>query len=188
MRRAGRRRPALASAVVGLVAVATLVASCGVPLDEEPRAIDRTTTTPSTVAPAANGDDGATMSLYFFNGDRLQDQQVPADDDPTIADAITAVLGEPEPPLTTQIPAGTELLSFALEGTTAVIDLSEEVEIFTGQEQKMAYAQLTFTALASGEATEVRFLVAGAEVAAPTDQGNLDVVTADDYDPPLNPR
>ena len=97
------------------------------------------------------------------------------------------MLGEPEPPLDTRIPIGTELLGFALDGETAVIDLSDDIEAFTGQAQKEAYAQLVFTALASGRARSVRFRVGGEPVRAPTDQGNLDVVTANDYDPPLNP-
>jgi len=176
-------------AVLGLVSGLSCasLSACGVPLDDQPRAIDRTTTTQTTLVPASDGGEGS-MSVFFFRGDQLTAERVAMDDDPTIDDAVNAVLGEPEPPLDTRIPIGTELLGFALVDDTAVIDLSDNIEAFTGQAQKEAYAQLVFTALASGRAESVRFRVGGEPVKAPTDQGNLDVVTADDYDPPLNPR
>ena len=182
--RVARRRGT--TVVVALVAALTVLAACGVPLDDEPRAIDRSTTTSTTAPPADTGD--GTLSVYFFDGDNLVDQQVPADDEPTIDDAVNAVLSGPAPPLTTQIPTGTELLGLRVDGTTAVIDLSDDIEAFTGLAQKQAYAQLVFTTLASRQVRQVRFKVAGKAVKAPTDQGNLDVVTAEDYDPPLNPR
>lgn len=173
----------------GLAAVALLVGllvGCGVPLDAEPRAIVRTTTTQTTVAPVEAGDDQ--LTVYYFRGERLEDVQVSAEADAGTSDAVRAVLRSPEPPLTTQIPTDTELLDFSLDGRTAVIDLSDEMEVVTGQRQKEAYAQLVFTALFSGEARSVRFLVAGEAIQAPTDQGNRDVVQASDFDPPLNPQ
>ena len=183
------RRLETTVAVLGLVSGLSCasLSACGVPLDDQPRAIDRTTTTQTTLVPASDGGEGS-MSVFFFRGDQLTAERVAMDDDPTIDDAVNAVLGEPEPPLDTRIPIGTELLGFALVDDTAVIDLSDNIEAFTGQAQKEAYAQLVFTALASGRAESVRFRVGGEPVKAPTDQGNLDVVTADDYDPPLNPR
>lgn len=182
MRGAPTPGPAVAAAAVALV---LLVGGCGVPLDDAPRAVDLTTTSQTTVVPPAG--DGETLSIFFFRDDRLEDQQVAADEDPTIGDAINAVLGKPEPPLTTLIPTGTEMLDFELDGQTAVIDLSDDIQGFTGPEQKGAYAQLVFTALSSGEATSVRFMVDGKKVKAPTDDGNRDIVVRTDYQPPLRP-
>ncbi len=184
--RAPARRVATGSMVglVGLVGLA--LAACGVPLDDAPRAIERTTTTQTTV-PAPPDGSGESMVVYFFRGDSLEDVEVAADDQPTIDDAINAVLAGAEEPLASFIPAGTELLGFELDGTTAVIDLSDGIEGIGGSRQKGAFAQLVFTALASGEATSVRFKVAGEAVPAPTDNGNLELVVAADYDPPLNP-
>lgn len=186
-RRPSSSRPVRAAIAVLLAGGLNVLAGCGVPLDDEPRAIDRSTTTSTTSTPEGVGG-GATMSVYFFAGDDLVDLQVPADDESTVDDAVNAVLAGPEPPLTTRIPTGTELLGFTLDGTTAVVDLSDDIEAFTGPAQKQAYAQLVFTVLASRQVQQVRFKVAGQAVKAPTDQGNLDVVSADDYDPPLNPR
>ena len=166
-------------------ALAPLGAGCGVPLNDAPRAI-YTPTSQTTVAPPASGT-GETQSVYFFRDDRLEDQQVAAGNGPTIDDAINAVLAGPKRPLTTMIPTGTELLGFQLDGRTAIIDLSDDIEAIIGPPQKGAYAQLVFTALASGQATSVRFKVSGKAVQAPTDAGNRDTIVADDYDPPLNP-
>lgn len=182
-----RRRLPRAVVVLALAALAGLVAaSCGVPLDDEPRAIARTTTTQTTVAPAEGGD-GA-LTVYFFRGDRLEDVEVAGDADPDVRDAVTAVLAGPPKPYTTQIPTGTELRDFQLDGQTAIIDLSDQMEVIDGPSQKAAYAQLVYTALQTGEARTVRFLVGGEERQAPTDNGNLDVVDEGDYEPPLNPR
>lgn len=179
------RRAGLMSTVA--LGAALVLSACGIPLDDAPRAIDRSTTTQPQANPIGTGN-GQTMLVYFFSDEQLVDQPVAADDTPTIDEAIKAVLGEPDPPLTTRIPAGTELLGFALEDRTAVIDLSDDIEAFTGPAQKEAYAQLVYTALASGEANAVRFKVAGKVVKAPTDDGNQELVTGDDYQPPLNPR
>jgi spore germination protein GerM len=177
-------RASLVASVISLAAVA--LGACGVPLDDAPRAIDRTTTTQTSAVPPA-GPTGETMAVFFFRGDRLTEVDVAADDDPTIDDAVKAVLAGAQSPYTTFIPAGTDLLGFRLDGNTAVIDLSDDIEGVGGSRQKGAFAQLVFTALASGDATSVRFKVAGKAVPAPTDNGNVELVVADDYDPPLNP-
>ncbi len=180
-----RRTPTLALAV----ALSTLfgAVACGVPLDDSPQVINRTTTTQPQVIPADPAT-SKTVSVYFINDGRLVDQQVPAGDDASIAAAITAVLKRPEPPLQTQIPAGTELVDSATVGTTATIELTDDIQSIEGEPQKQAYAQLVFTALASGRVNQVTFLVAGEAVKVPTDNGARDVVTDADYRPPLNPR
>lgn len=178
----------LASTVTALVAGLTLfVTACGVPLDDSPQAIDRTTTTQPQVVPAGPATDN-TVSVYFIQNGRLVDQQVPAGDDASITEAVTAVLKKPEPPLQTQIPAGTDLIGSSIEGTTAIIELSDDIQSIEGEPQKQAYAQLVFTALASGRVDRVTFLVAGEPVAVPADNGARDVVTAADYGPSLTPR
>ena len=70
----------------------------------------------------------------------------------------------------------------------ASINLSGAIEDIGGPAQKEAYAQLVFTALVFSQITSVKFRVQGSPVDAPTDNGNLAMVTADDYSPPLNPR
>ena len=56
-----------------------------------------------------------------------------------------------------------------------------------GQPGKQAFAQIVFTALSFAEVETVTFRVEGQSIVAPTDRGNLEAVSAEDYDPPLNP-
>lgn len=170
------------------IATAALLGACGVPLDDAPRAIDRSTTSTSSPTTVASQPGEETQSIFFLEDERLVDVPITADDTPSINDALTAVLGAPPKPLKTRIPKGTELLGFELEDRTAVIDLSERINEIEAERQTEAYAQLVFTALASGRVDRVMFRVEGEPVQAPTDNGGLEVVGADDYDPPLSPR
>lgn len=168
---------------------AALLAACGVPLDDAPRAIDQSTTSTSSPVTVASEPGGQDLSVFYLDGEQLVDVQVPAGDTPTVRDALTTVLGPPpEQPLVTRIPEGTQLLGVELDDRTAVINLSEEINNIEAARQTQAYAQLVFTALASDEADRVMFLVEGKAVQAPTDNGGLEVVGEDDYDPPLSPR
>jgi len=171
--------------------VAIVTAGCGVPLDSSPRAIPTTTsTTPTTdsTAPTTGGSPGArTVSAYFLNDDTLERVLYPVDDEPTLADALTFVLGDPPQSLTTSIPSGTRLLSSKITGRVASVNLTSEINDISGQPQKQAYAQMAFTALALPTVTAVRFMVDGKEVDAPTDNGNRGVVTGADYEGSLNP-
>lgn len=176
--------------VVSLTTLLGLV-SCGVPLDDAPRAIDRSTTTQAQVNEVDTGS-GRTMAVYFLRGERLEKVEVSANDVPANArpgldEALTALLAKPSPPLVSQIPTGTKVRNARISGDTAVIDLSEEINDVEGKLQKAAYAQFVFTVLASGVADRVTFLVEGEPVQAPTDNGGKPTVIADDYDPPLNP-
>lgn len=181
----GRRWSAVVL-VVG-VALTTTAVSCGVPLEDSPRAIAESTTTQTTVTTTEPGSAGQTMIVYYFLADQLTAVAVPADDDPTAAEEVTAVLSAPKAPFLTNIPAGTELVDFTVVDRTATIDLSEDINTVEGAGQKAAYAQLVFTALASGEANRVTFEVAGEPVSAATDNGNRQIITASDYSDRFRP-
>ena len=70
----------------------------------------------------------------------------------------------------------------------ATIDLTSEINDVTGPAQKEAFAQIVFTALAFEEVQQVRFLIDNEVIDAPTDDGNLALISAENYDAPLNPR
>lgn len=158
MSRPARRR---ASARVLLVATATFLGACGVPLDDSPRAIDRSTTSTSSPTTVASQPGEKTQSIFFLEDERLVDVPIAEDDTPSIDDALAAVLDAPPKPLKTRIPKGTALLGFDLDDRTAVIDLSERINEIEAERQTQAYAQLVFTALASGKVDRVKFLVEG---------------------------
>ena len=116
----------------------------------------------------------------------------PVDGTPALADALGFVLAGPaddaDPALSSAIPPGTRLIDLTVKDDVARIDLSSEINDIDGQPERTAFAQLTFTALSFREVREVRFLIKGKGVDAPTDNGNQRLVTASDYEPPLNPR
>lgn len=187
------RRAAGAVAAAGGLAALLAVTSCGVPIDGQPRPITQTTiapadTVPTTVAPTGSPE----VSVYFLNGERLEAKEYPVEGEVTLGKALDFVLAAPADTgatdLQTAVPPGTELRGVEVADGLATIDLTGEIDDISGPAQKEAFAQIVFTALGFDEVQRVRFLIDGEGVDAPTDDGNLTVVTADDYNPPLNPR
>jgi spore germination protein GerM len=179
-----------AGAAAGLLGLA----ACGVPIDQEPRAISQTTiapaatvTVPTTVSPG-----GASVAVYFLNSNALQAQEYPVEGEVTLGKALDFVLATPpddtSPALHTSVPPDTRLRGVEVADGLATIDLTSEINDIGGSTQKQAFAQIVFTALGFDEVQEVRFLIDGRPIDAPTDDGNLSVVSAENYDPPLNPR
>ncbi|MCU1372178.1 MAG: Lipoprotein LpqB, GerMN domain protein [Ilumatobacteraceae bacterium] len=186
-----RLRPIAASAVLAALAAGLLaLAACGVPLDQEPRAINQTTIAPATTSVTIASPGDATVPVYFLNRDTLQAQEQPVEGDITLGAALDAVLAPPDEAgdLRTAIPPGTALRGVEVADGLATIDLSSEINDIGGSAQKQAFAQIVFTALGFDEVQDVRFLIDGKAIDAPTDDGNLSVVSAANYDPPLNPR
>ena len=186
------RRPlAIAAALVAL-AIATAV-SCGVPIDDQPRAISRSTAPPETAVPTTlDGSPTDQVSVYFLRGEALERYSQAVTEEPTIGQAIGFVLDplptEADPGLRTAVPPGTSLRAVDVAGRVATVDLTSEINDVAGKAQKEAFAQIVFTTLAWEGVEQVRFQVDGEAIDAPTDDGNLGVISADDYDPPLNPR
>jgi spore germination protein GerM len=189
----GRTAPLRGLLLVVAAIAAASVAGCGVPLDESPQPITRPTlaserNTPTTVARS----DGPEAGVYFLSDDRLVRVAYPVADEPTLGDALGFALSAPaegaDREVRTAIPPGTELRSVEVSNAIATIDLTDEMNDVQGQSQKEAFAQLVFTALEFDEVRGVRFRIDGKPIDAPTDQGNLSVIDADDYEPPLNPR
>lgn len=180
------------AAGAALAGAALALAGCGVPLDQEPRAINQTTVAPTTTVPTTAAPGGASVPVYFLNGDALQVQEFPVEGEVTLGAALANVLGSPpddtSPTLHTAVPPGTRLRGAEVRDGLATIDLSGEINDIGGLPQKEAFAQIVFTALGFDEVEQVRFLVDGKPVDAPTDDGNLSVIGPENYDPPLNPR
>jgi spore germination protein GerM len=184
----GRRSPRWRrSAAVGLVVLAT-TASCGVPLDDEPRAITRVTqpaeTTPQTaVAPA-----GRSITVYYLDEGSLEPAIYDVEEEPSVDDALRFLLSTAPPEgLISRIPPDTTLRGVDRDGSFVAIDLSSDIAV-GGPNEKEAFAQLVFTAVEFDGIDEVSFAIAGEDVRVPTDNANLDVVSADDFGPPLSPR
>lgn len=188
------RRPALAVlAASAALAVLGTLAACGVPLDSAPRPISRATTTAPQTPPTTAGRPGAEeVGVYFLDEDRLVRQAYPVEGEPSLRQAIGFALDNPAEGspsnLRTAVPPGTTLRELSLTDGVATIDLTSEINDVSGPTQKQAFAQLVFTALDFTTVEQVRFQIDGKPVDAPTDDGNLALVDAGNYDPPLNPR
>ncbi len=136
-------------------------------------------TTPSTLAPgspqaAVPAVQTRQASLFFVNIDedgvisrREVKRNIPASDSP-LTDAINALIagpseGEIRSGLVSLIPRGTKLLSIALRGSTAIIDLSDAfnynhygVEGYSAQLRQIVYTATSFPSV-----QDVQFLVEG---------------------------
>ena len=178
-----RRSPRLVVAsTTALVALLGLLAGCGVPLDDNPRAIARVTTPPEATPTTSASPTAETVNVYFIDDEVLRSEAFPVDDAPSMETLLGFVLaGKPTSPLVNLIPPGTLLLDATIDGNTVTIDLSDEINAISGQPQKHAYAQITLTALQHPDVTRVRFQIDGEAVRTPTDKGNIEVVTADDF-------
>ena len=187
-----RRRITRCAALVAAASAAAL-AGCGVPMDAEPRAISQTTVAPADPVPTTIAATGApTVPVYFLNGDSLEAHDYPVEGEATLGKALDFVLAAPPDDgadVRTAVPPGTALRGVVVDQDgVATIDLTGEINDISGSPQKQAFAQIVFTALGFDEVQQVRFQIDGKAIDAPTDDGNVSVVTADDYDPPLNPR
>ncbi len=175
------------AAVAGLAALLA-AGACGVPLDDEPRAITRVTQPPETTPQTAVAPTGQALTVYFLDEGSLAPALYDVEAEPTVEDALRFLLNTPPPEgLISRIPPDTTLRGVIRDGSLVTIDLSSDIAV-GGPNEKEAFAQLVFTAVEFPGVDRVSFAIAGEGVRAPTDNANLDVVSARDYGPPLNPR
>ncbi len=171
--------------VLGVLAIAA--AACGVPQDPAPRVLDASalpeelaepsTTTTSTEAPVPR----QTVFLYFVDGEALgtpveRDLATPAG--PIAAlEALIAGPTEEEASggLTSVIPAETVILSSDLTNGVLRVDLAEgALEQIEGELQRLAVAQLVYTATELSGIDWLWVLIEGEPRALPTDEGDVE--------------
>lgn len=133
-----RRRPLLTLVVA--VAVTVGAGACGVPIDEAPRAISRTTLDPATddsrVTPTTSDRPGAAhVTAYFVGDQRLEGHDFAVEGEPTLSAALAFALGEAPEGLTTALPTGTRIVSATVEDGVATLNLTAEINDVSGQPQ-----------------------------------------------------
>ena len=184
-RRSARAAGRATLGVLGVLAVAAT--SCGVPQDPAPRVLDTSalpeelaqpsTTTSSTEAPVPR----QAVYLYFVDGEALgapveRDLATPAG--PTAAlEALIAGPTEEEASdgLTSVIPAGTVILTSDLTNGVLRVDLAEgALEQIEGELQRLAIAQLVYTATEPPGIDWLWVLIEGEPRALPTDEGDVE--------------
>lgn len=181
--------------LLGFLAAAVLAAegACGVPLDDEPRALssgeaplellgaDPLTTT-TTGLPGASSE----VTIYL-SGPRTDDpgrperlvaveRRVPA---PASVEKVVQMLltgprhDEARQGLRSAINPETTILSAVVERGIATIDLSGNFAVGSGTDQIVALAQIVFTATDLGGVVGVRFTLDGRSAEVPSGDGTL---------------
>jgi hypothetical protein len=181
----GRARTS--SALAGLLAAVVVLASCGVPENATPRALDgevpydllaSTTTVPSAGLPDASGDP---VMLYFLDDEgRLAPAQrqlpSPVNSDDLLRllfDGVSdAELGEQ---LNSAIAPGTRLLG--VKGPSAegvlTLDITDDLLRVTGRRQSQAIAQIVWTATQLKGVESVQFEIEGKPTEVLSGNGNF---------------
>lgn len=174
--------------MAGVLALAAIAASaCGVPTDPAPRVLEAgslpeelarpSTTTTSTEAPVPR----QTVYLYFVDGEVLASpvQRELATPAGPIAAIEALVAGPTEEEasegLASVIPAETVILSSGLTDGVLRVDLAEgALEQIEGELQRLAVAQLVYTATELPGIDWLWILIEGEPRALPTDEGDVE--------------
>lgn len=182
-------------ALVGLAVLLALATGCGVPTDSRPRPLAAdarsTTTTPDEGGcdQTFEASDPRSVALYFSGGadEKLVAVRRGLSSAPTPRAVLRILLAGPTPEeqscdVASLIPPETRLLGSSLGDGILRVNLSEEWASVRGTNQLAAYAQIVLSVTDVPGVKQVRFLVAGDGVAAPTaTSGTEDIVTRADY-------
>ena len=121
---------------------------------------------PST-SPSASAAATTTLRLYFLRDGMLgvAERQVPRTTMPATA-ALKALLagpqgGEPEAGLSTDIPAGTQLIGLTIQDGTATVNLSSEFATGSGATMDQRVAEVVYTLTRYSTVRAVQFLLNG---------------------------
>lgn len=176
-----------------VLAAGLLGVACGVPTDDEPRALAEdeipggpiaSETTTTTVV----GSPGLPTELWFVRDQEDLQASVanlPSRRPATVLEALVATVPEEleSEGLTTAIPPGTSVLGAETVDGTLTVDLSEEFSTVSGDAQILAVAQIVLTATDLAGVQRVAFAVEG-EPRTVTDATGAEQdgpVTAADY-------
>jgi hypothetical protein len=152
-----------------------LVAGCGVSSQDAPVPV------PAERLPTADGSPSAgrpalTSSglLYLCRGDVLEPVEFLFEGE-GVAGRISALLSLPTPPggLRTAIPAGTRLEGVQQDGAVVTLQLTDQMLRVRGTDQRLALAQLVYTATELEGVRGVRLSVGGQLVPLPDETGRL---------------
>lgn len=175
------RRPAL------VLLLAITVASCGIPVEAEPEAVDvEIPPTPTVDAPTPG--ELAGVSIYLLEDESLVSVTRELPSPPSLTSIFDSLLDsvtetERQANLRTAIPPGTRTLAVTEDGSVLLIDLSSEFAGVGGEEEIFAVAQIVLTATSIEGVDRVAFRLEGVPTDVPVANGALSVdpVSAEDY-------
>lgn len=180
--------------VAVVVAALAVITGCGVPTDDEPRAITAESTTTPPAASSSGPASGQT-EIYLStptNAATESEAQLEAVSrnmgaQPNPDNVLEALLEGPTAEeqnrdLLTLIPPGTTVLGTTLDGNELTVELGDEWDSLSGPDELGAYAQIVLSMTNLDSVTRVRFKVDGKSVDdVPTGGDPQPVVTRADY-------
>lgn len=182
------RRVQLLLVSVGAAVMLSMISSCGIGVDDGPRALQVSTTTSTTIPAPSTG--RVVSILYYVKEGTL----VPASTDLPDRDLSTVLGALLMPPPSTlalngtlsSIPAGTELLGLVRDGNRLTINLSSAFDNVVGLSRQQAIGQMVLTATQIRDFDAIDFQVRGKaiQVSSPS-QGDTPTVSACDFAPLL---
>jgi hypothetical protein len=172
------------AACVGVVVIAaTVLGSCGVGFDDDPRALREEASTTTVASSPSVG--RLTTVLYFVREGALVplEQELP---DRSPATLLTTLAQPPDAGadsgLGTSLPAGTELLGTTRSGDLLTVDLSSEFDNVVGLSRQQAIGQMVLTVTQQGAVQRLEFQVDGETITVSSPlQGDTTVVDACDF-------
>jgi hypothetical protein len=178
------RWAARGAGLIGLIALVATVGGCGVPSQHTAKQIepdqvpfgllDETPTTDQTVGSTAPMTSQAVV--FLVDGDHLAPvvRDVPGGDAPNLIDALLTgpTSDESSNGLRSALADADVVKSTELDGSTAVIDLAPGFPDTPPAEQRVALAQLTFTATEDPRVRAVSFTLDGDPISVPRSDGS----------------
>ena len=170
-------------AVFAVSSALTLLAGCGIPVDDRPRALSAEeipSSLPSSAPPATaqpGGANSVSTTVFFVRESQLAPVRRESPTPPTVEGAIAAVVRGPTLAERSQGLRTALNTQVRLAGTAAarvpLIDLTEAFGEGEGEEQILALAQLVFTLTGLPGVDAVSFARSGQAVEVPTGDGTL---------------
>ncbi|MCF0091363.1 GerMN domain-containing protein [Micromonospora sp. MH99] len=185
-----RRRHLLA---VGLVA---LLAGCGIPTDEAPRAVPPPRGPFPTSAPAETAPVGpATETLCLVRDNRIVPVLRRVERSRGIEDQLRHLLSGPtgaerDADLTSALPGAVNAAGVTVTGTQARVAVDEPADDAGRSDEVLAFGQIVCTLTSRDDVTSVTFLRDGRPLGVPRADGSLSEqpLTRTDYAPLITPR
>lgn len=176
-----RRREPIRWRRLLLTATALLVAGCGVPTDNAPRAIDGVEPIVGEQTGSGSASTGADRIFLVAPGESRLLRSVPRSAG-SPRNLIEILLDGPnkeelDDQWISQIPAGTQLLDFSPQGAVLFLDLTSELTTLPPPVQRQALAQIVYTAAEIDGVTGVQITFEGKVQALP--KGNGDATTGE---------
>ena len=163
--------------LAALVAAALVLTGCGVPQDDEPRALDPAAAPfRAQERPVAESDGEGRVAMYFVRDGRLVLTTRRVQSATSLQGLLELLVAGPtaEEQATGRIsalPPGLTVEDVTLRNGTAVVDLGGPEEVIA-RAPALAYAQIVWT-LTQGQVRGVRFRYEGIDRAVPAGNGSL---------------